>query len=138
MESVLTVCLAFSLLRLLLPDDRNAGWLDLLIIIVLFLFVASLFSRAEWEPQSFEPSPSVTQTAFPEKEALHAAVRERVRAVTGEYPYTVESDFEREGDSYSLSELSLILRSGNAQEVCNDLQKTFGFQNVTVTATLPP
>lgn len=131
-RSLLLSCLFFGLISMILPYDRRSEWMSLLLIAVLMLSFVGNFSAADWVFPESEEIVSETSEVLPEAAALRSAVSSEIFSLTGEPPVSVESDLEKQGDSYSLTQIRVVIRVGNEKEVQDALQKAFSFQGFTV------
>ncbi|MBO5221884.1 MAG: hypothetical protein J6C26_06200 [Clostridia bacterium] len=132
LRSLVLFVLFFGLISMILPEDRKGEWIRLLLVVILFLSV--LFNmRFDFSLDSIElPSePSVT-VGNAEREVLHSAVAAAVCSVTGERPISVESDLSIKGEDVSLTEIRVVIRSGDREGVLNELRRRFSFEGFLV------
>lgn len=131
-RSLLLLSIFVGLVSMVLPEGRRNKSLALLLMVIMLFSVASSVLRFSVEfPLSEDLSPTV-QTASPERAALHFAVRERVRQFTGSEPISVESDLDGSGEDWHLTEILVVIATGNSEEVLHDLQQTFSFDGFRV------
>lgn len=130
--SLLLSCLFFGLISMILPSGRKSEWIYVLLISVLILSVGSHLGMMDFSIPETEDVSSEASDLLPESVALQSAVSNHVFSLTGQMPILVESDLQRRENTYELTWIRVVIRSGNEQEVQDALQKDFSFQGFTV------
>ena len=130
--SLLLSCLFFGLISMVLPSGRKTEWIYVLLISVLILSVGSHLGAMDFSLPETEDIFGKAPDLLPESAALQSAVSNHVFSLTGQMPLSVESDLQRREDTYVLTWIRVVIRSGNEQEVQDALQKDFSFPGFTV------
>ncbi len=132
LKALLIACLFFGLITMILMEDRRSEWIYLLLLSVLVFSVGSGLIGTDFALPDREEFLPDQESFLPESEALASAVSDEVLMLTGERPVSVRSDLRRDEDSYSLTRIRVVIRTGDETEVQNALQKSFSFEGFTV------
>ncbi len=130
--SLLLSCLFFGLISMILPSGRKTEWIYVLLISVLILSVGSQLGKMDFSFPESEDAILEFSDSSPESAALQSAVSDKVLSLTGQTPLSVESDLQCYEDTYELTWIRVVIRSGNEQEVQRALQEAFSFQGFAV------
>ena len=132
LKALLIVCLFFGMISLIVLGGKRQEWIYLLLILSLVFSVGTDFLKREVSFEVAGDGASATYEAFPESQALHSAVASHVRAMTGEYPASVESDLEVVGEKLKLTYIRVVIHTGDEKEVERALCQAFSFRGFSV------
>ena len=130
--SVLLSCLFFGLISMILPFDRRSEWVYFLLIVVLMISVGTRITEIDFTIPDVEEFTSEYDQSLPEAAAVESAVSTHVLSLTGSAPISVDCDLRREGKSYRLTRISVVITKGEEKEVQSALETAFSFRGFTV------
>lgn len=133
MQSLLIACLFFGLISIIIPFSVKGEWIYFLLLLVVSVSVFANWGRSDFPLEFPQSEVFECETGLPESTALNTVVSTRVIELTGVAPYSVENDLISEDDGYRLTQINVVLQSGNAKEVQDALEEYFSFQGFRVT-----
>lgn len=132
MRTILLLTFFYSIVALILPLGKCKSIIAMLVVSIVVCSMLSVISKLKFEIPVPDAESLPAEELSPEQIAVANYLASEIERITGSPPVSIETNLKNTKQGLKLTELWIIIGSGDPEEVERELRQVFSWQEITV------